>query len=117
MRVFKTKAFARFAARAGIANAALCEAVLRAERGLIDADLGGGVVKQRIARGFRSIVLFRRGTRAIFVHGFAKSDQSNISPGELAGFRALAAVMLDMAEAATAAAMANGTLTEIDCHA
>ncbi|MCW5700805.1 MAG: type II toxin-antitoxin system RelE/ParE family toxin, partial [Rhodospirillales bacterium] len=65
MRVFKTKPFARFADREGIADAELREAILRAEDGLIDADLGGGVIKQRIARkgqgksgGFRSIVLY-----------------------------------------------------------
>ena len=50
MRVFKTKPFARFANREGIAEKELCEAVRRAESGLIDADLGGGVIKQRLAR-------------------------------------------------------------------
>jgi hypothetical protein len=50
MRVFKTKPFARFASREGLADQELCEAVRRAERGLIDADLGGGVIKQRLAR-------------------------------------------------------------------
>ena len=50
LQAFKTKAFARFAKREGLDDAALCEAVERAERGLVDADLGGGVIKQRIAR-------------------------------------------------------------------
>ena len=82
MRTFKTRPFARFAHREGIADEALCDAVERAGRGLVDADLGGGVIKQRIARrgrgrsgGFRTIVVFRRGERAFFVHGFAKSDR------------------------------------------
>ena len=64
MRTFKTKAFARFADRERLEDTALCEAVQRAATGLIDADLGGGVIKQRIARkgggrsgGFRAIVL------------------------------------------------------------
>ena len=51
MQTFKTKAFARFAKRDGLEDAALCEAVRRARDGLVDADLGGGVIKQRIARG------------------------------------------------------------------
>jgi hypothetical protein len=56
MRVFKTKPFARFADHEGIADADLCDAIRRAEEGLIDADLGGGVIKQRIARkGARQI--------------------------------------------------------------
>jgi hypothetical protein len=85
MRVFKTGPFARFAKHEGIADQELCEAVRRAEKGSIDADLGGAVIKQRLARqgqgrsgGWRSIVLFRRGDRAFFVYGFAKSDRDNI---------------------------------------
>lgn len=82
MQTFKTKAFARFADRERLEDAALCEAVRRARRDLIDADLGGGMIKQRIARrgrgrsgGFPTIVLFRRGELAFFVYGFAKSDR------------------------------------------
>lgn len=50
LHTFKTKAFARFARRERIRDRALCEAVERIAEGLIDADLGGGVIKQRIAR-------------------------------------------------------------------
>jgi hypothetical protein len=64
---------------------ALCRAVRDAERGLIAADLGGGVIKQRIARpgqgksgGFRTLIVFRAGTRAIFLHGFAKNEKDNL---------------------------------------
>ena len=94
MQTFKTKAFARFAERAGLEDAALCEAVRSAGSGLIDADLGGGVIKQRIARkgggrpgGFRTIVLFRRNALAFFVYGFAKSDRENLRHDELATYR------------------------------
>ncbi len=50
MRVFKTKEFARFARKARIDDAALRDAIDRAERGLVDADLGGAVIKQRVPR-------------------------------------------------------------------
>ena len=97
MRIFKTKTFARFARAAGIGDAALRKAVEGAERGLVDAELGGGVIKQRIARegggksgGFRTIVLFRSGERAIFVHGFAKNERDNIDEDELRAFKMLA---------------------------
>jgi len=50
MQVFKTKWLARFAKQKGIGDAGLRDAVARAERGLIDADLGGGLIKQRVAR-------------------------------------------------------------------
>lgn len=123
MRVFKTKPFARFAVHEGIDDDVLCEAVLKAEMGLIDADLGGGVIKQRLARegkgkssGFRSIVLFRRGDKAVFVYGFAKNDRDNIKRNELKAFRDLADAMLAYDDKALAAAMKNGTITEIICH-
>ena len=50
VRIFKNKSFARFARKSGIADASLRKAVADAEKGLIDADLGGGVIKQRVAR-------------------------------------------------------------------
>jgi hypothetical protein len=123
MRVFKTKPFARFANREMIADEDLCEAVQRVERGLIDADLGGGVIKQRLARkrqgrsgGFRIILLFRRGSIAFFVYGFAKNDQGNIRRDELNAFRKLAGEMFTLDEKALAAAIKNGTITEIGYH-
>ena len=54
MRVFKTRGFARFARSERISDASLSESVRRAERGLVDADLGGGVIKQRVARPARA---------------------------------------------------------------
>lgn len=50
MRVFKNAWFGRFARKEKISAEVLWEAVVRAEKGLVDADLGGGVIKQRIAR-------------------------------------------------------------------
>ncbi len=120
MRVFKTRPFVRFARHEGLEDAALCDAVRRAEQGVVDADLGGGVIKQRIARsgqgrarGYRSIVLFRRGERAFFVHGFAKSGQANIRPDERKAFQALADTLFGLQEVEIVAAMANGTITEV----
>ena len=122
MRTFKTKPFARFAVREGIDNGALCEAVERAVKGLVDADLGGGVIKQRIARrgqgrsgGFRVLVLFRRGDRAFFVHGFAKSDRENLRRKELVALRSLADEMFRLDGPGLEAMLANGTISEVNC--
>ena len=78
MRIYKNAWFAKFARKERIGNAALCDAVDRAERGLIDADLGGGLIKQRVARagegksgGYRTLIFFRQAERAIFAFGFA----------------------------------------------
>ena len=123
LRTFKTKPFARFADREGIADEALCDAIRRVEQGLIDADLGGGVLKERIARqgqgrsgGYRTIVLFRRGKHSFFVYGFAKSSRDNLRRDELKAFRMLADEMLAMDDAGLRAALANGTIMEAACH-
>lgn len=122
MRTFKTKSFSRFAEKAGIPDAALCRAILDAERGLIAADLGGGVIKQRIARAgqgksgaFRTLIVFRAGTRAVFVHGFAKSIQGNIDRNELVALRKLAEELLGYDEATMSRVVACGTIREVSC--
>jgi len=122
MRVFKNKAFARFAVSSQISDEDLCEAVRQVSRGLIDADLGGGVIKQRIARkgegksgGFRSMILFKKQNKAVFVYGFAKKDLDNISPTELKALKQLAKIMLAYTDAQLTSIAASGTLIEVHC--
>ncbi len=122
MRTFKTKPFTRFASRAGIHDAALCWAIRDAERGLISADLGGGVIKQRIARagqgksgGFRTLIVFRAGTRSVFVHGFAKSERDNIARDELVALKKLASELLAYDDMALFRAIYAGELIEVTC--
>ena len=121
VRIFRTKVFDRFARRERIADAVLVEAVDRAERGLVDADLGGGVIKQRIARpgqgrsgGYRTIVLLRTGERAVFAYGFAKKDRDNISREELEALKALADELLNYDDAAIATAIEAEALIEVN---
>ena len=90
MRILMTRWFRRFARKERVTDVALRDAVMRAERGQIDADLGGGVIKQRVARpgrgrsgGYRMILLYQAGTRAIFAFGFAKSRKDDLEPDEL----------------------------------
>ncbi len=98
MRIFKTKWFVRYARRERIDDDSLREAIERAEHGLVDGDLGGDVIKQRVARkgqgrsgGYRVLIAYRRGNRAIFLYGFAKSERENIDDDELATLRDIAA--------------------------
>lgn len=105
MRVFKNAWFSRFARKEQISDQALWEAVDRAEQGLIDADLGGGVIKQRIARtgagrsgGYRSLVLYRKGSKAFFVFGFSKNSQGNIRDDEQEQFKRAAKVTLGLTQ-------------------
>jgi hypothetical protein len=88
---FKAKGFARFANREGLPDRVLCRAVGAMGRGRIDADLGGGVIKQRLPRpgqgksgGYRAIVVFRRRGCVVFVFGYAKSARRGIDARELA---------------------------------
>ena len=111
----------RFADKASVSDTALCRAVRDAERGLVAADLGGGIIKQRIARagqgksgGFRTIV-FRASTRAIFVHGFAKNERDNIEKDELVVLKKLAAELLAYDDKALARVLASGVLLEVKC--
>jgi Uncharacterized protein conserved in bacteria len=97
MRIFKNAWFARFARAQGITDPLLVEAVERAERGQVDADLGGRVLKQRLARsgqgrsgGHRVLLLVCPNERAFFVYGFAKSDRGSLRRDELAQFKKLA---------------------------
>src|ERR1700691_5599704 len=87
----------RSARRERIADKSLREAIERAESGLIDADLGGGLIKQRVARkgqgrsgGYRMIVGYRVKNRAIFLLGFAKNERENIEDDELLSLREIA---------------------------
>jgi hypothetical protein len=90
VRIFKTRWFIRFARSERISDRRLSDAVERAKRGLIDADLGGGVIKQRLGRpgqgrsgGYRVLIAYRAGHRAVFLYGFAKRERENIEPDEL----------------------------------
>ncbi len=122
MRIFRNKPFTRFLKKAGLNDEALCKAVDAAERGLIDADLGGDVIKQRVARpgggksgGARALILYKKGMRAYFVYGFAKNDRDNIDSNELAALKKLASEMLSYDNKAITKAVESGTLTEVMC--
>ncbi len=123
MRIFKNAWFVRFACAQNISDDALCEAVLRAESGQVDADLGGGVLKQRIARpgqgkskGYRTIILIREGHRAFFVYGFSKSDRDNIRKNEEEQFKKMAKHVLELSDAQLNILIANGQLEEVESN-
>jgi hypothetical protein len=122
VRVFKSKEFARFAQKALLQDSTLCLAIAEIHSGIMDANLGGGVYKQRVRRAgsgksssFRTILLLRWEEVAIFVDGFRKSDQANISQQELKVFRLIAKNLLFHPKA-VAAALEEGKLIEVMCE-
>lgn len=120
MRVYKRKSFARFQRRERIDDDALAKAVRDIEAGVVDADLGGGLVKQRVARrgqgkrgGYRTILAFLSGSRAVFLYGFAKSDRDNIDAGELDQLRNQGRTWLRLSEDLIEEAIAESELQEV----
>ena len=120
MRNFKSKWFTKFARKEGISDEKLIQAVHDVDVGNIDADYGGGVVKQRIARpqegksgGYRTIILYRRGDKAFFVYGFAKSVMENIDKADVQGFKKLAGIMLSVTEVQIGIILKKGEIEEI----
>jgi hypothetical protein len=94
-------------------------AVERATQGLIDADLGGRIIKQRVARpgqgkrgGFRLLLAFGS-NRAVFLFGFAKNERENIQDTELTTLREIAATFLNASNERLAQALRDGTLIEV----
>jgi len=120
IRIFQTRWFVRYAKRERISDARLVEAVRRAENGLIDADLGGGVIKQRVARpgqgksgGYRVLLAFRPTDRAVFIFGFAKSARENIPPDELETAKTVAAYWLGASPTEIDQAIDESKLVEV----
>jgi hypothetical protein len=119
--IFKLKAFARFQRKERISDASLARAIRRAEDGLVDADLGGGLIKQRIARpgqgkrgDYRTVIAFRSGERAVFLFGFAKNERGNIDGEELQEFRSLAHVFLELNAEQITALIEDNELIEVN---
>ncbi len=122
MRVFKTKYFSRWMRKTELTDLALCEAVAEMSSGLIDADLGGGVVKKRVGLsgrgkrgGARTLVATNKRTRWFLVFGFEKSERVNITADELAALQDIAADLMGRTASALDKAVQDGALQEI-CH-
>lgn len=105
VRIFKTRWFDKFAKKERISDADLREAIRRAEDGLIDADYGGGVIKQRIARrnagksgGYRSVILYRHSEKAFFIYGFSKNQRDNMDEDEEREFKRLAKIAFALSD-------------------
>ncbi len=121
-RVFKTRHFARWMRKTSLTDAALCQAVREMVEGLIDADLGGDVVKKRVALpgrgksgGVRTLVATRKASRWFFLFGFEKSERANVSANELEALQALASELLARSGPELEVAVEDGALQEI-CH-
>ena len=119
-RVFKTRHFCRWMRKTELTDSALCAAVAEMAQGLIDADLGGGVVKKRVGLagrgkrgGARTLIATNRGSRWFFVYGYEKAVRANVSDDELEALQDLAGILLARTGAQLDLAVMDGTLEEI----
>ena len=123
MSIYKNKWFHRWAKKEGLPEMALCIAVEEMAAGLFEADLGGGLLKKRIAKqgqgksgGFRTLVATNRGDRWVFVFGFPKNARNNIDKDEQVALKQLAGQLLGLTPQALATAVAAGELMEVNCN-
>lgn len=107
MSVYKTKASP--GSPAGLTDAQLAAAAALVVEGRFDADLGGGVYKQRVARagggksgGFRTLLAFRA------------VDRANVTAKELEALQAFAALLLGYGARELDEAVAYGELVELE---
>ena len=124
MAIYKTRWFDRWARKQGLDAAVLKQAVQEMIDGLYEADLGGGLLKKRIARpgqgksgGFRTLVATNKGSRWVFVFGFPKNERSNIDKDEEEALKKLAVQLLSLTPQALDKAQRAGELTEVHCDA
>jgi hypothetical protein len=121
--IYKTKVFDRWANEQGLTDQSLCQAVKEMNAGLIDADLGGGLYKKRVARtgqgkngGFRTLVATNKGDRWIFVFGFAKNERDNINKKEQESLKVLANQLLALPKQDLLRMQSKFKLIEVNCH-
>ena len=120
MSIYKTRSFARWVKREGLADRDLCDAVVEMQKGLIDARLGGGLIKKRVARsghgkrgGYRVILASNLGDRWVFMFGFAKNERHNVDDDELRLMKRLASAFLEMDDRMLRQALTSGEFLEI----
>jgi hypothetical protein len=99
-----------------VTDAMLCDAAKEIEAGLVDARLGGFLLKKRVAAPGRGIVGHRQGDRLIFVHGFAKNEADNITKKEKEALRKLCDVYMPSDDKKLAKMIEMKQMLEIQCH-
>ena len=121
-RVFKTRYFSRWMRKTELTDQALCNAVTEMAQGLVDADLGRGVLKKRVGLagrgkrgGARTLVATNKGNLWFFVFGFEKTERANIADDELEALQDLASQLLARTGPELDTAVKDSSLQEI-CH-
>ena len=122
MNVYRSKAFTRLARREGLTDLEVCQAVAEMNAGLIDANLGAGLFKKRIAmpgqgkRGsWRTLLGFQAGRKAFFLYLFPKNGRDNIEENEMKALKRLTKYYLTLKPGEIKTALQCGELNEVNC--
>jgi len=119
LKIFKTKHFAKWSKKTGLNDDNLMKSVTEIENGLVDAVLGGNLIKKRIAinknkrGGGRVIVAYKHGNKVFFLFGFEKNDSDNISKNELAALKIVGNTLLTASEQELLKLLSSGELVII----
>jgi hypothetical protein len=120
MKELMTKQFSKWVSSQNIAEDELSEAISEIQTGQFEANLGGHLYKKRIAfegqgksSSGRTIVCYKKDDRAIFIHGFAKNEKTNLSKKELTALKEFSKILVGFSEKEIAIAIENGDLIEV----
>jgi len=119
-RAFRTRSFTRWMRKAGVNDSGLLAALREMALGLIDAELGGHLVKKRLALpgqgkrgGARMVVATKREGKWFFLYGFEKNERSNLDKDELKALQEVAKELLEFDDRELAVALTAGELVEV----
>ena len=105
MLKLKTKWFNKWAKKNALPDHALLETLEAVTNNLNAVNLGNGLYKVRTptagqgkSGGFRTLLVYKNMDRAIFVYGFAKSDQGSLGAKDLEYLKKLAKDLLQLRE-------------------
>jgi len=120
MKKLMTKHFSKWALKQKIHQNDLLLALTEVQDGNFEASLGGHIYKKRIkfkgqgkSGSGRTIICYKKGNRAIFIHGFAKNQKSNLSKKELSIFKELSRILLNLSTKEMLIAITNGDIIEV----
>ncbi len=121
MQALKTRTFARWARKEGLKDAVLRAAMVEILAGLLDANLGGGLVKKRVARpgrgksgGHRTLLATNLRDKWVFLYGFSKNERDNVDDAELHALKRIAQAYLGIDEESISRLLDAGELIEVD---
>ena len=118
---YKLKDFAKWAKKEGISDDELAVVVSEMSRGLLGDRLGAHIYKKRIKvdgrgkrGGARAIVLYKDKDVALFLYGYLKNDQADLSQNEEKQLRLFASEFMRLSSAERTRLKAQGKLIPIE---